>query len=159
MWRDKHSWGLMTILLTYSFLSAYNAAAEFHPGPMLLGRLAAKKLKEMRAKEDCGGADTNKDGGLDKKEVAKAKETHGLVLDDETFKKIDKNGDGVLSHEECEQFHKEQAEAEKKEAAEESSKETGKTSVAESDKEGGKESSKDSGKLHRPKIIRQLLSQ
>jgi len=139
----------MTVLLTFCFLSAHDAAAEFHPGPMMLGRLAAKKLKEMRAKEDCDGADSNKDGVLDKKEVEKAKETHGLVLDDETFKKIDKNGDGVLSHEECEQFHKEQVEAEKK-AAEDSSQETGKADKA---------SSKDSGKSRRPKILRQLLSQ
>lgn len=132
------------------FFCGESAVADFHPGPMLIGRLAAKKLKKMREQDDFDGADSNKDGKLDKSETTKAKETHGLELDDETFKKIDKNGDGMLSHEECEQFHKES-----EENAKSSSKDESKTDS--SVKNSSKSDSK-SEKTGRPKVLRTLIN-
>jgi Ca2+-binding EF-hand superfamily protein len=76
-------------------------------GGFMIGRIAAKKIKKMREQENFSGADQNKDGKVDKHEIDYAKKTHNLSVDDETFKKIDKNGDGMLSHEECEKYHEE----------------------------------------------------
>ena len=94
------------------------SAEEFTPrGGFMIGRIAAKRLKKMREKDDFSGADQNKDGKLDKKELENAKKTHDISIDDETFKKIDKDGDGMLSHEECQKYHEEMEKAEKEEAA------------------------------------------
>ncbi len=101
-----------TVISGAPFLSA----GDFQPrGGFLVGRLAMKKLKKMREQDDFSGHDTNKDGGLDKKEIEGAKEKHGNFIDEETFKKIDKNGDGKISHEECEEYDKELEKAEGRE--------------------------------------------
>ncbi len=142
-----------SVLMAFCICGTYDAVAEFHPGPMIIGRIAAKKLKEMKSKDDFSGADANKDGKLDKHEATKAKETHGLDLDDETFKKIDKNGDGVLSHDECEQYHKECEEAAAKE------KEAGKESADEAKKDTDKSSATSQSKSSsssKPKRLRPL---
>ncbi|GEM_PF-3114061 len=108
---------LLVVSALFSFvLSDFIVADEFPrgPGPVMLARMAAKRIKKMREKDNFSGADQNKDGHLDKQEIESAKKTHGNFIDDETFKKIDTNGDGKLSHEECEKFQKEM---EKEEAA------------------------------------------
>lgn len=86
-------------------------------GGFLIGRIAAKRLKKMREKEHFSGADQDKDGKLDKKEIENAKDKHDISIDDETFKKIDTDGDGKLSHEECQKYHEEMEKAEKEEEA------------------------------------------
>ncbi|MEI6424833.1 MAG: EF-hand domain-containing protein [Lentisphaerota bacterium] len=106
---------LFVTVAVASFLSADFASAEDVPrggGGFLIGRIAAKKIKKMREQENFSGADQNKDGKLDKQELESAKKTHGDFIDDATFKKIDANGDGVLSHDECEKFQKETEKAE-----------------------------------------------
>lgn len=101
---------LLAALAVLSFLVADFLIAEDVPrggGGFLVGRIAAKRIKKMREQDNFSGADKNKDGRLDKQELEDAKKTHGTFIDDETSKKIDTNGDGMLSHEECEKFHKE----------------------------------------------------
>jgi hypothetical protein len=98
----------LALLVVFSFLSSdFINAEDFPKGGFIVGRLAAKRLKKMREQENFGGADQNKDGKLDRQEVESAKKTHGNFIDDDTFKKIDTNGDGTLSHDECEKFQKE----------------------------------------------------
>lgn len=101
---------LSAALLVVSLLTADYLYAEDVPrggGGFLVGRIAAKRIKKMREQENFSGADQNRDGKLDKKEIESAKKTHGDFIDNETFKKIDTNGDGMLSHDECEKFQKE----------------------------------------------------
>ena len=99
------------------------SASDFTPrGGFMIGRIAAKRLKKMREKDNFSGADQNKDGKLDKEEIDSAKKEHDISIDDETFKKIDKDGDGMLSHEECEKYHGEMEKAEKDEEAAKSKK-------------------------------------
>jgi Ca2+-binding EF-hand superfamily protein len=106
---------LLAVVTVVSFFSADFVNAEDFPrggGGFMIGRLAAKRIKKMREQENFSGADQNKDGKLDRKEVESAKKTHGNFIDDNTFKKIDTNGDGMLSHDECEKFQKETEKAE-----------------------------------------------
>ncbi len=122
---------MLLVSLISSILFSNMAAAEELPTPkggFLIGRIAAKKIKKMREQENFSGADQNKDGNLDKQEVETAKKTHGNFIDDETFKKIDADGDGKLSHEECEKYQKEmeKAESASKSAASDTGKEAGK---------------------------------
>ena len=106
---------LFVAIVAAAFLSADFSSAEDVPrggGGFLIGRIAAKKIKKMREQENFSGADQNKDGKLDKQELESAKKTHGDFIDEATFKKVDTNGDGVLSHDECEKFQKETEKAE-----------------------------------------------
>lgn len=101
---------LSVALVAVSFFATDFLTAEDVPrggGGFLVGRIAAKKIKKIREQENFSGADQNRDGKLDKKEIESAKKTHGDFIDNETFKKIDTNGDGMLSHDECERFQKE----------------------------------------------------
>jgi Ca2+-binding EF-hand superfamily protein len=101
---------LFAVVTVISFFSADIMDAEDFPrggGGFMIGRIAAKRIKKMREQENFSGADQNRDGKLDRKEVESAKKTHGNFIDDNTFKKIDTNGDGMLSHDECEKFQKE----------------------------------------------------
>lgn len=89
-------------------------ASDITPrGGFMIGRLAAKKIKKLRQQDNFSGADRNKDGKLDKQELDSAQKTHDVSVDDETFKKIDKNGDGMLSHDECEKYQEEIEKSEK----------------------------------------------
>lgn len=100
----------LAMFAVISFLSADFVNADDIPrggGGFMIGRIAAKKIKKMREQDNFSGADKNKDGKLDSQEVESAKKTHGDFMDSETFKKIDTNGDGMLSHDECEKFQKE----------------------------------------------------
>lgn len=96
-------WAILTTC--FAFISTLEA--DFKPGPLLMARVAAKRLKKMRENDHFDGADRNHDSLLDKKETEDAKQSHSLIIDEALFKKIDKNGDGKLSHEECEQFYQE----------------------------------------------------
>lgn len=113
------------IMAAVVFISSlgFISAGDFTPrGGFMIGRLAAKRLKKMREKDNFSGADQNKDGKLDKKEIDSAKKDHDLSIDNATFKKIDKDGDGMLSHEECEKYHEEMAKTDKEEEAAKSKK-------------------------------------
>jgi Ca2+-binding EF-hand superfamily protein len=113
----KKTLAVITALTIFSSLYLPASADDFAPrGGFFAARLAAKKLKKLREQEHFSGADQNKDGSLNKQEIDSAKKSHGIAVDDDTFKKIDKNGDGQLSHDECEKYHQEMEKNEKKEA-------------------------------------------
>lgn len=107
----------------FIFSAGFIGAEEVTPrGGFLLGRIAAKKLKKMREQDKASNAEQNKEGKIDQQENNSAKKTNDVSVDDETFKKIDQNGDGMLSHEEIEKYHQEMLKAEKNEAAAKSAK-------------------------------------
>lgn len=108
---------LAASIMSSLLLSNLTVAEDFPRGGFLIGRIAAKKIKKMREQEHFSGADQDKNGKLDKQEVESAKTAHGNFMDDETFKKIDTDGDGKLSHEECEKYQKETEKAESAEKA------------------------------------------
>ena len=98
----------MMAAIIFIFSPGLLCASDVTPrGGFMVGRLAAKKIKKLRQQDNFSGADRNKDGKLDKQELDSAQKTHDVSVDDETFKKIDKNGDGMLSHDECEKYQEE----------------------------------------------------
>lgn len=106
----------LAALIILSFGMEDISAGDFRPGGFLLGRIAMKRIKKMRERENFSGHDSNKDGALDQGEIVKAEERHGEFIDDETFKRIDSNHDGMISHEECEAHAKLVEAAERAEA-------------------------------------------
>ena len=90
---------MLAALIFISPVDFINASDVTPRGGFMIGRIAAKRIKKMREQENSGAADQNKDGKLDKQKTDSAKNTSDTVIDDATFKKIDKNGDGLLSRE------------------------------------------------------------